>query len=93
MFHLDREQMLTGFTDFPDRLIASITAPTLVVAADRDVVKAEHAVRLASLIESARLLIVPGNHGDYLGELLAGAGDSGPLERTVPFLTAFLDGR
>jgi len=93
MFHLDRELMLTGFTDFPDRLIASITAPTLVVVADRDVVKTEHAVRLAALIENARLLVVPGNHGDYLGELLAGAGDSGPLERTVPFLTAFLDGR
>jgi len=92
MFHLDREQMLTGFTDFPDSLIASITAPTLVVAADQDVIRTEHAARLAALIENARLLIVPGNHGDYLGELLAGAGDSGPLERTVPFLTAFLDG-
>jgi pimeloyl-ACP methyl ester carboxylesterase len=93
MFHLDREQMLTGFTDFPDNLIASIAAPTLVVAADRDVVRAEHAARLAALIDGARLLIVPGNHGDYLGELLAGTADSGPLERTVPFLTAFLDGR
>jgi len=91
MFHLDRELMLTGFTDFPDSLIASIAAPTLVVAADRDVVRTEHAVRLASLIENARLLIVPGSHGDYLGELFAAAGDSGPLERTVPFLTAFLD--
>src|SRR4051812_21218121 len=93
MFHLDREVMLTGFTDFPDGLIASIAAPTLVVAADRDVIRIEHAARLASLIDNARLLVVPGNHGDYLGELWAAAGDSGPLERTVPFLTAFLDGR
>ena len=29
MFHLDRELMLTGFTDWPDALVASITAPTL----------------------------------------------------------------
>jgi hypothetical protein len=33
MFHLDRELMLTGFTDWPDALVASITAPALVVAA------------------------------------------------------------
>ncbi|WP_030442127.1 alpha/beta fold hydrolase [Actinoplanes subtropicus] len=91
MFHLDREQMLTGFTDFPDSLIASIAAPTLVVAADRDVIRVEHAARLAELIGNARLLIVPAGHGDYLGEVLAAAGDSGSLERTLPFLTAFLD--
>ncbi|MEV4348427.1 alpha/beta hydrolase [Actinoplanes sp. NPDC049596] len=91
MFHLDREQMLTGFQDWPEEQLASITAPTLVVAADRDVVRTEHTVRLASLIPGARLLIVPGNHGDYLGELLS-AGDPGPLQRTLPFLVDFLDG-
>ncbi|MFC5906198.1 alpha/beta fold hydrolase [Streptacidiphilus monticola] len=91
MFQLDRDLMLTGFTDWPDELLAGITAPTLVVAADRDVVRVDHAARLASLIPGARLLVVPGNHGDYLGELAAAAGDSGPLERTLPFLTAFLD--
>lgn len=90
MFHLDRDLMLTGFTDWPEALVASITAPTLVVAADRDVVRTEHAVRLASLIPDARVLIVPGNHGDYLGELAA-AGDTGPLARTLPFLVDFLD--
>jgi pimeloyl-ACP methyl ester carboxylesterase len=91
MFHLDRELMLTGFTDWPDALPASIAAPTLVVAADRDVIRAEHAVRLAALIPNARLLIVPGTHGDYLGELFASAGDTGPLDRTLPFLVDFLD--
>jgi hypothetical protein len=48
MFHLDRELMLTGFADWPDSLVTSITAPTLVVAADRDVIRTEHAVLLAS---------------------------------------------
>jgi pimeloyl-ACP methyl ester carboxylesterase len=91
MFHLDRELMLTGFTDWPDTLVASITAPTLVVAADQDVIRTEHTVLLASLIPNARLLIVPGNHGDYLGELAAAAGDPGPLERTLPFIVDFLD--
>jgi pimeloyl-ACP methyl ester carboxylesterase len=90
MFHLDRDLMLTGFVDWPDSLVASITAPTLVVAADRDVVRPEHTVRLASLIPGARVLIVPGNHGDYLGELAA-AEDPGPLQRTLPFIVDFLD--
>jgi pimeloyl-ACP methyl ester carboxylesterase len=91
MFHLDRELMLTGFTDWPDALVASISAPTLVVAADRDVIRTEHAVLLASLIPNARLLIVPGIHGDYLGELAAAGGDPGPLQRTLPFIADFLD--
>jgi pimeloyl-ACP methyl ester carboxylesterase len=91
MFHLDRELMLTGFTDWPDALVASITAPTLVVAADQDVIRTEHTVLLASLIPNARMLIVPGNHGDYLGELAAAAGDTGPLQRTMPFIVDFLD--
>lgn len=46
---------------------------------------------LASLIPNARMLIVPGNHGDYLGELAAAAGGSGPLQRTLPFVVDFLD--
>lgn len=90
-FHLDRDLMLTGFTDWPDTLVASITAPTLVVAADQDVIRREHTVLLASLIPAARLLIVPGNHGDYLGEVVAAGHDSGPLDRTLPFLVDFLD--
>ena len=91
IFVLDRELMLTGFADWPDSLVASITAPTLVVAADRDVIRTEHAVLLASRIPNARLLIVPGNHGDFLGELVAAAGDPGPLRRALPFLVNFLD--
>jgi pimeloyl-ACP methyl ester carboxylesterase len=90
MFHLDRDLMLTGFQDWPASLVSSIAAPTLVVVADQDVIRVEHAAELARLIPGARLLVVPGNHGDYLGELAA-AGDPGPLRRTLPFLVDFLD--
>ena len=44
--------MLTGFADWPESLVASITAPTLVVTADRDVIRIEHAVLLASRIRT-----------------------------------------
>jgi pimeloyl-ACP methyl ester carboxylesterase len=91
MFLLDRELMLTGFTDWAESVVASIAALTLIVAADRDVIRVEHAAQLACLIPSGRLLIVPGNHGDYLGELAAAAGDPMPLQRALPFLVDFLD--
>ena len=92
MFELDRALML-GFEDFPDELIASIAAPTLVVVADRDVVRVQEAVDLAALLADARLLVVPGSHGDYLGELLAAGGDDASLHRTLPLLLAHLDAR
>jgi hypothetical protein len=37
------------------------------------------------------VFIVPGNHGDYLGELAAAAGNPSPLRRTLPFIVDFLD--
>ena len=92
MFELDRRLML-GFADFPDDLVRSVTAPTLIVGADRDVVRAAHFVELAELLPGARLLIVPGTHGGYLGEVMASAGDDRALRAFLPHLLAFLDGR
>lgn len=89
MFDLDRTLML-GFEDFPDADMKGITAPTLVVVGDRDVIRVEHAAELARLIPDARLLVVPSGHGGYLGELLDAAGDDGPLRATLPWLVRFL---
>lgn len=91
MFDTDREQMLNGFTDFGPDLLGSITAHVLVVAADFDVIALENSVWTAQSIPGARLLVVPGTHGDYLGELVAAGGDLGPMHRTLPWLLAFLD--
>ncbi|HWH25999.1 MAG TPA: alpha/beta hydrolase [Pseudolysinimonas sp.] len=88
LFDLDRTLMLS-FTAWPDALPASITAPTLVVGGDRDVVTTQHLARLARLIPGARLLIVPGTHGSYLGEVLDGS--QAELDRTLPHLIEFLD--
>lgn len=90
LFDLDRTQML-GFTDWPAGDLAAITAPTLLVVADRDVVRVEHVVAMAGVIPDARLLVVPGNHGDYLGEVFAAGGDLTAMHATVPWLTSFLD--
>jgi len=66
MFNKDRERML-GFTDMPDSDLEAITAPALLIVADRDVITVEHLVKMCSLIPNARLVVLPGTHGSYLG--------------------------
>jgi len=90
LFELDSQRML-NLVDVPDERLATIAAPTLAVVADRDVVTVEGTVRMWRSIPGARLLVVPGNHGDYLGEAGASGDSSAALERTLPFLLAFLD--
>jgi pimeloyl-ACP methyl ester carboxylesterase len=90
MFELDRALML-GFSDWPDELPASITARTLVIVGDRDVVTVDHAVRLREIIPGSALLVVPGLHGQYLGERLAAEGGLGSMRQTIPVLLGFLD--
>jgi pimeloyl-ACP methyl ester carboxylesterase len=59
---------MQGFKDVPDDSMQSVRAPTLIVLGHRDIVTPEHAVEMSRLIPGARLLILPGGHGDYLGE-------------------------
>ena len=89
LFELDRRRIL-DFPGWSDRELGTITAATLVVSADRDVVTAGYAARMAGAIPGAQLLIVPGGHGDYLGEQAASGGDLRTMHATVPFLLRFL---
>jgi pimeloyl-ACP methyl ester carboxylesterase len=77
LFERDSKRML-AFTDIPDQDIKSIQAPTLVIDGDRDVVRVEHAVELSRLLPHGRLCILPGEHGEYLGEI------SHPVDDRVP---------
>jgi pimeloyl-ACP methyl ester carboxylesterase len=82
---------MRAFVDWSDDALRSITAPALVINADRDVVKTEHAVAMSRLIPNARLLIVPGNHGSYLGELSTNVPGSKTPEMVVRIVEEFLD--
>jgi pimeloyl-ACP methyl ester carboxylesterase len=56
------ERML-NFKGWTPEQIRSITAPTLVLAGDRDVLRPEHAVQMFRLLPNAQLAILPGtNH-------------------------------
>ncbi|MGM7778226.1 alpha/beta fold hydrolase [Arthrobacter sp. KNU-44] len=90
LFILDSQRMLT-FPGWTDEQLGSITASTLVLLGDRDVIKPEHGVQVVRAIPGSRLMIVPGNHGDYLGEKAASDGDLRTMRATLPFLLRHLD--
>jgi pimeloyl-ACP methyl ester carboxylesterase len=68
MYKRDVTRMQT-FTDIKEEDIKSIQAPALIIAGNKDVVSPEHAVEMYSQIPNATLTILPGGHGDYIGEL------------------------
>ena len=68
LFERDAKRM-QGFVDIADASIKGIQAPTLVIDGDRDVVRVEHALELSRLLPHGRLCILPGQHGEYFGEI------------------------
>jgi len=82
---------MQSFKDVPDGLVQSVRAPTLIVLGDQDIVTLEHAVELTRLISGARLLILPGGHGDYLGEAVMTQKDTRYPELTARLIAEFLD--
>ncbi len=90
MFHRDQERMLT-FKDWPDELLRSIRVPALIVVGDKDVVRPEHALEIAHLIPNARLAVLPGGHGDFIGEIMAPDPNSKMPALTVSMIEEFLD--
>lgn len=68
MFEKDRNRMIT-FQDWPDEQLQSITAPTLLMVSDKDVITVEHTAELSRLIPNASLIVLPGHHGEFIGEM------------------------
>ena len=91
MHDKDAERMRL-FTDVPDEALKSIRAGVLIVAGDQDVVRLEHAVESTRLIPGARLLVVPGGHGDYIGEAVTTQTQTGYPELMAGLIDEFLDG-
>lgn len=82
---------IRGFKDIPDKKMKSIQVPTLFVSGDRDVSKLEHLVELTKVVKDSRLLIIPGGHGDFLGELVTAHGESGMPQFTAGMINTFLE--
>lgn len=61
MFHDKAVQRMRDFKDIPADAIRGITAPTLVIVGDADVIRPEHAVELFRAFPKAQLAVLPGN--------------------------------
>ncbi|MFD0751497.1 alpha/beta fold hydrolase [Mucilaginibacter calamicampi] len=86
MFNKDKQRMI-NFTDIADEAISAIKAPALFMVADKDVITIEHTIAMSRLINGAQLIVLPGVHGQFFGEL--GSPDDG---NKAPQATAILIG-
>jgi pimeloyl-ACP methyl ester carboxylesterase/uncharacterized protein YndB with AHSA1/START domain len=86
MFNKDVQRM-QNFTDWKDEDLISVQSPVLFVIGDQDLPLPENAVEMYRLLPHARLAILPGNHGSYLGEALT----TNPNMKTVELLAAMID--
>ncbi len=69
MFNKDLGRMI-AFKDWTEEEIRSITAPSLIVIGDKDVVTPEHAAEMYRLLPNSQLAILPGYHGSFMGEAM-----------------------
>lgn len=60
---------MNHFKDFTDEQIKSISVPVLLINGDKDVATSEHVVAMSKLIPICQLAIIPGGHGEYIGEI------------------------
>jgi len=90
MFEKDKERML-HFKDWKDEDLASIKNPSLIIAGDKDVVTTDHLVEMSRMIPNSELMILPGNHGSFIGEIYAAEEGSKMPEATVTIIKEFLN--
>lgn len=88
----DRDvKRVVNFKDIPDTQIKSIKAMTLIVIGDKDVITPEHAIELHRQIANSELAIIPGGHGQYIGEITTLGPDFKENDLIVPMIKKFLD--
>jgi len=90
MHDKDRDRMI-AFKDWSDDDLPAINASTLIINGDKDVITSEHALKMSKLIPNAGLMILPGTHGAYLGEICTAVPGSKLPGMTVEVVEEFLE--
>ncbi|MES2377346.1 MAG: alpha/beta hydrolase [Bacteroidota bacterium] len=67
MFNKDKQRMI-DFKDISDTDISNIKKPAMFIVADKDVITVPHTMAMAKLVSGAELMVLPGIHGEALGE-------------------------
>lgn len=92
VMHDKDAKRMVDFKDIPDEKIKSIKAPTLIIIGDKDVITPEHAIEMHRLIANSELVIIPGGHGEYIGEITTLKPDYKESDFVaVPMIESFLD--
>jgi pimeloyl-ACP methyl ester carboxylesterase len=79
-----------SFPDISEEQVKGIKAPAFIIIGDRDVTTPEHAVEMHRLLSHSRLAIIPGGHGDYIGEITTPQ-NTLLIVATVSMIQQFLD--
>jgi pimeloyl-ACP methyl ester carboxylesterase len=88
MYERDVTRM-QSFPDISEEQMKSIKAPAFIIIGDKDVVTPEHAAEMHRLVSNSRLAIIPGGHGDYIGEITTPQ-DSILIAAAVSLINKFL---
>lgn len=88
MYERDVARM-KSFPDIPEDQMKSIKAPAFIIIGENDVTTPEHAREMQRLLSNARHAILPGGHGDYIGELTTTL-DTTLVAATVTMINDFL---
>ena len=91
IMHDKDARRMVNFSDIPDAQIESIKAPTLIIIGDRDVIKPEHALEMHRQIAGSELAIIPGVHGEYIGEITTLKSNSKEAAFVIPMIEGFLN--
>jgi pimeloyl-ACP methyl ester carboxylesterase len=91
VMHDKDAQRMIHFKDIPDEKIKAIQTPTLIVIGDKDVITPEHAIEINRLIANSQLAIIPGGHGEYIGEITTLNPDTKESDFIIPMIERFLD--
>lgn len=88
----DRDaKRMVDFKDITDEQIKTIKAKTLIIIGDRDIITPEHAIEMRRKIAGAELAIIPGVHGEYIGEITTLKSNSKQPDFVIPMIKRFLD--
>lgn len=82
---------MVNFKDIPDEQLKSIQSSTLIIIGDKDVIAPEHAINLHHLISNSSLAIIPGGHGEYIGEITTIKPNFKESDLVVPMIEKFLN--
>jgi pimeloyl-ACP methyl ester carboxylesterase len=81
---------MNHFRDFDDVDLKSISAPVLLINGDHDVASVDHISAMSRLIPHCTLAIIPGGHGEYIGEITTLHEDSREEDFIIPLIEKFL---